>query len=120
MGRLRRSLGGFGTAMLAGGLFAVFVGRMGPETGRAHVPLLLVFGAVYGLAVLGLMRLFGTRKGGHAVAGLLAGPLPAALLLGAAEGQEERGGLLLAGALLGLLIGLLEWVRPRAEEDASS
>jgi hypothetical protein len=94
------------------GLLEHFVGGLGPETGRWHVPFPFFFGTTYGLAVFGVMRLFETRAGGNLVAGLLAGHLPAALLLGAAAGREERGGLLPAGALL----GALEWARPLGAE----
>lgn len=119
-GRLKTWCEGWGTAMLAGALFVVFVGRMSGETTRAAVPLLGLVGAVYGLAVLGLIRLFGTRSFGYPVAGLLAGPLPAALMIGARAAEGDRAGVLLAGSLLGLFVGLLEWARRRPAPPTDS
>jgi len=97
--------------MLAGAMFVLAIGRTDPASSGHHVPQLLLFGAVYGLAVLGLVRLFGLRNWGLAVAGLVAGPVPTALLLQGGTPAEERGGMLFASSLLGLIVGLLEWAR---------
>lgn len=102
---------GWGQAMLAGGLFSIFIGRMQPESGRAAVVVLGLAGALYGLAVLALIRLFHTRSFGLLAAGLLAGPLPIAFLIGPDASGEDRAGMLVLCALLGLLIGALEWAR---------
>ena len=87
--------------------------------GARGVPALALGGALYGLAVLGLMRVFGARRWGLAIAGLLAGPVPAAVLFVSAQtSKEERGGVVFLGCVLGLLLGLLEWNRSaRAGEE---
>jgi hypothetical protein len=111
--RLKRALAGTGTAMLAGAFFFVVVGRIDrlPPVGA-----LALIGAVYGAAVLGLVRLFRARTWGLAVAGLLSGPVPVAVLAGSGGSPDERGGIVALAAVLGTLIGLLEWARQAARE----
>lgn len=115
MSRLRRWTVGWGTAMLTGAFAFVVGGRLG----SAPLPGLAVGGALYGLAVLGLIRLFPVRGWGLPVAGLLCGPVPISLLAGRGGEPGERFGVALIFAGLGLLLGLLEWARQsRAESDA--
>ncbi len=93
---------------------------------RVHEPQpliqLLLFGAIYGVGVLLLLRLFAVRSWGLAVAGMLCGPFPLAVLTSpSATNAEQWGGGVAAGILLGLLVGLLEWARQsKAEADAKS
>ncbi len=103
---------GWGTAMLAGSLYLLtVVGITAQKPGPAAGLGLLLLGAALGLAILALIRLFGTSRWGFPVAGLLAGPVPLILLFTPRIAQGERGGVVLLGALLGLAIGLLEWAR---------
>ena len=102
---------GWGQAMLAGAMFATFVGRMQPESGRRAVIFLVLAGALYGLGVLGLIRLFRTRSFGYLAAGLLCGPFPVAVLVDGNGTEGDRAGMFVVCALLGLLIGALEWAR---------
>jgi hypothetical protein len=72
----------------------------------------LVVGWLYGITVLVLMRLLPVPAGWYWLAGMFAGPLPIALLMPAGTPADERGVILL-GALLGLLLGLLEVAHAR-------
>lgn len=72
----------------------------------------LVLGWLYGLVVGGLMRLFAVPAGAMPLTGLLAGPLPFALLMPASAGQDERG-LIWVGMLAGLVLGCVEWAHAR-------
>lgn len=115
-GRLRAWTAGWGTACLTGAISFLVVGRI---SSQPVVPMLLV-GALYGLGVLGILRLFPVHRWGLAVAGILAGPVPAALLMGGGGTNDDRGGAILATVVLGLLVGLLEWARQaRALSDAN-
>ncbi len=76
----------------------------------------VLVGAALALATLALMRFFAPRSWDHLIAGLLAGPVPIQLLFGPEASAADRGGLLLFGALLGLLIGAMEWARKLREE----
>jgi hypothetical protein len=109
--RLRALLADAWPAMLAGAFFMLTVFRSsGDEGGRAAA---LLVGALYGVAVLGLVRLFRARSFGYLVAGTLSGPVPAALLLPDALPAAERGGACFVAAFLGLCVGLLEWAKVR-------
>ncbi len=116
MRKLRRWTSGWANAMLAGCFFWVVVLRVAEPQPLLHLAL---FGALHGLAVLLLMRLFAVRSWGLAVAGVLCGPLPLAVLTQpSAAKADEWGGAVMAGMLLGVLIGLLEWARlSRVEAD---
>lgn len=107
--KLRRATRGLGTAMCTGAL-AFVSGRL-LAADAPHPLALAVLGALYAAAVLGLVRVLGARRWGLAVAGVIAGPVPVALLANPETPAEQRGGLLFVGALLGLCVGLLEWNR---------
>jgi hypothetical protein len=53
------------------------------------------------------------------VAGTTAGPLPIAVLVGLETPHEDRAGMLVLCALLGLSIGILEWARQSGGTDPS-
>lgn len=112
---LRNLMGGDWLAsVLTGAFYTAVVARMD----KPH-PILAVsvFGAVYALAVHGLMSLFGVRRWGWVVAGMLCGPLPAAILMPHnLERPEERGGAILAALLLGIFLGLVRWAREARRE----
>jgi len=98
-------------AALAGGFFALVVLRASePEASRLA---LLVLGGLYGIGVRGLMRLFRVAPFALPIAGLVAGPVPIALVMGASWSSDDRGGALVLGAVLGLVVGVLEWGRLR-------
>ena len=102
--------GGWSTAALAGAFFFLATGRVADPTQTQRLAL-LAMGALYGLAVLGLLRLFRVRAFGLVVAGLLAGPVPLAVLTPVPENPQDLGVLWLAAAVLGALIGTLDWMR---------
>ena len=72
----------------------------------------LVVGWLYGVVVGGAMRLFRVPPGAYPLTGLLAGPLPFALLTPVNASVEARG-LIWLGMLAGLVIGLVEWASAR-------
>jgi hypothetical protein len=110
MRRLRALLAGdVLVSVWTGAVFGLLVGRLEQPN-----PILVVmaFGGLYSLAVHGLMGLFGVRRWGWIVAGALSGPFPFALLW--AHGrvtQDERGGGIAVGMLLGIVLGLVRWAR---------
>lgn len=118
MRRLRATLAGdWLVSVWTGAAFGLLIGRL-----EMPNPILVVmaFGGLYALAVHGLMGLFGVRRWGWLVAGLLAGPIPFALLF--AHGrvtQDERGGGIAMGMLLGLLLGLVRWAREARRADGA-
>lgn len=118
MRRMKRFLADSAPSVLAGAFFslALFRGE-GDEGGRLGA---LILGALYGLSVLGLLRLFRTRSFGYLVAGMIAGPVPMALLLPAPLPEAERGGAWLVTALLGFCVGALEWARVRSAAPADA
>lgn len=115
--KLKRWCAGWGTALYAGALFAVVAGRVAdPQGGLGAILVLAMAGALYGLGVLGLMRVFGARRWGLIVAGALCGPVPAVLLFISPQTPEgDRGGVWFFGVVVGLVLGLLEWNRTARE-----
>jgi len=79
----------------------------------------IVVGWLYGVAVAGLIRCLSVPSGWYWLAGLFAGPIPFALLTPDSTPAKERG-VILVGALLGLLIGLLETAHARRAGAARS
>jgi len=71
-----------------------------------------VIGWLYGVVVGGGLRIFRVPPGAYPLAGLLAGPLPIALLMPAGASADARG-LVWLGALAGIVIGLVEWATSR-------
>jgi hypothetical protein len=99
---------------LAGAFFALGIVRLS-EPSQSRLALILV-GGLYGVAVLGLMGLFRVERWAHLVTGVLAGPVPAALLVPASAGKEAAG-MIALGALFGLLLGALELGRRTIAEE---
>lgn len=116
MRKLRRGAADALPSMLAGAFSALAMRVAGEGGGRLA---LLLFGALYGLAVLGLLRLFRAPGFGLVVAGLFCGPVPAALLVQEPLKAEDRGGAWVGLALFGALLGALEWARARAARRAA-
>jgi len=113
MRRLGRFLSGAMPAMLAGAFFVLALARLASDDGTRLGS--LIFGALYGLAVVGLIRLFRIAPWGLWFAGIFAGPVPAALLVPRGADTSETGGLWVACAVFGLLIGGLEHARRKAD-----
>lgn len=67
----------------------------------------ILVGWLYGASLMGLMRLVPVGPGWYWLAGIFAGPIPIALVMPDGTPANERG-VILAGALFGLLLGLLE------------
>lgn len=103
---LGRFLASVNHAGLAGALF--FLVLLVREEGTVGH---LLLGWFYGIAVLGLIRLFRIRPWAYAVVGLITGPVPAALLFGANAAENEWAGIWLVSALFGLVVGLIECAR---------
>jgi len=96
---------------MAGGVVLMALGRaQDPELSRLG---LLLLGGLFGIAMVGLIRLFRIAPWGYPWAGLVSGLVPPGLFFGAGGSGDDRGGFLLISALLGVLIGLLEWARVR-------
>ena len=96
-------------AGLAGGCFGAAV--VAGQPGGTGFPGLVV-GWLYGVVVGGALRLFKVPPGAYPLAGLLAGPLPIALLTPTDAANDARG-LVWLGAIAGLVIGLVEWAASR-------
>lgn len=108
MRRLLRFLGGLNHAGLAGALVCLTV--FAQQEGQSHVAHLLV-GWLYGVGVLGLIRLFQVASWAYPIVGLLCGPAPLAVLTARQASAEDWGGAMAVTVLLGLVIGLLEAAR---------
>ena len=94
---------------LAGGFLGAAV--VAGQPGGTGLPG-LVIGWLYGVVVGGTLRLFRVPPGAYPLAGVLAGPLPIALLTPVGAGADARG-LVWLGAIAGLVIGLVEWAASR-------
>lgn len=112
MRRVAALLASFAPAALAGGLFLAAFGAV-QSPGKPVLGALLV-GALCGVVVAGLLRLFRVAPFGYPVAGLFCGPVPFLLLSArSVQGSDERAAVWLVSALFGLLVGALEWARVR-------
>lgn len=93
---------------------SIGVAAEGPKAGV----FLGLLGALFGLYVSGVIRLFPVHPAGFALVGMFMGPLPLCFI----GARSERGGMVLFGLALGALLGLLEWSlearRPRVSEGA--
>jgi hypothetical protein len=94
---------------LTGGCLGAMVVAVQPS--GTGLPGFLI-GWLYGVVVGAGLRLFRVPPGAFPLAGLLAGPLPIALLMPVGAAVEARG-LVWLGALAGLVIGLVEWAVSR-------
>jgi hypothetical protein len=105
---------------LCGAFLALVLFQLEPAEGSRVVSLLL--GWLYGVAVAGLMRFFRVAPWAYPLLGLLCGPVPFALLVPGSTTRDERGALWAMTAVLGLLIGLLEWAREsrRAKDEPAA
>ena len=119
--RIRHAFRGTWTAMVCGGLFCLPIGRLVTagqvENFFARMIVTAIFGALCGVVILGALRLFRTSSWGFPIAGPLAGTLPIVVMVPAKTSQDDFGGLWLLSAILGLIIGLLEWRRVSAEAE---
>ena len=98
-------------AILAGGLFALPLSHHADGGVVGYLVALLVcflFGALFGVVILTAIRFFRTDRWGYPIAGLLSGAVP---LIVVPMSGKDLGGLWIVSALLGVLIGLLEWER---------
>ncbi|NOT30376.1 MAG: hypothetical protein HOP15_08000 [Planctomycetes bacterium] len=100
---------GLGGAFLGLALF-----QMNPGSNRLAG---LVVGWLYGISVWGLMRVLSVAPAWAWLAGIFAGPIPIALLMPRDTPAGERG-VILIGALLGCLLGLLEMAHSRRSARA--
>ena len=102
-----------GVLCLPSGIGGAFLGlalfQLGPGGHRIAG---LVVGWLYGISVWGLMRLLPVPRGWSWLAGIFAGPIPLALLMPNGNTADERG-VILVGAVVGLLLGLLEVAHAR-------
>ncbi len=119
MRRLGRALLSVNHAGLAGAFVAIAASMAGPD--RSFVGA-FVGGWLLGVATLGLIRLFSVSPWAYPVVGLVAGPIPIALLVGlfGKDGaSDEWGGAWVLSALFGAVVGVLEWARVRQLERES-
>lgn len=102
-----------GWVLLPSGLAGGFLGAavVAGQPGGTGLPGLVV-GWLYGVVVGGAIRLFRVPPGAYPLAGLLAGPLPIALLTPVDAAADARG-LVWLGGIAGLVIGLVEWAASR-------
>jgi hypothetical protein len=91
---------------------ALFVGVLPQDPGLGPRLVLLVVGWLYGRLLGALVRASRLTPGAWPLAGLILGPAPASLLL-FRLGREEHGAVVALGALLGLLVGTIEWAHQR-------
>ena len=112
--RLRAFLGGLVPSALGGAFFLTALSQVLDPSQRIGDS--LVIGAIAGVAVVGLIRLFRVAPWGYAVAGVVCGPIPFLLLARSEPIREgDRFGVWLVGAFFGLVLGLLEWARVRRD-----
>ncbi len=104
-------------AASAGGLATLAAQRfLAPDA--TSLSLGFLAGAAWGVAVVVLFGLFRIARWGLPWAGLVCGPVPVALVVSETLTLRERAALYAGSALLGFLLGLLEWAR-RGAADGS-
>ena len=108
-----RRLGAVVGSLMPGGLAAAFcflgvVRAMDPGTPRSVA---LFLGWLAGAALVGLMRLFRVASWALPLTGILSGMFLMGIAMGSDSSNEDRGGALFLGAILGLIVGLVEWAR---------
>lgn len=109
--RIKRWVHSYRLAILAGGLFALPLSHQAAGGPIGYLVALLacfLLGGLFGVVILTAIRFFRTERWGYPIAGLLAGSVP---LIVVPMSGKDLGGLWVVSALLGLLIGLLEWER---------
>ncbi len=119
MRRMRAFLAGLMPGGLIGGFFVLTFLRVVDPSGASRLAAFLL-GWLYGVGVLGLLRLFRVSPGVYPLVGLVCGPVPVALLLKSDTPDDQRGTLWLLAAVLGLLIGAVEWARIRQRAAAGA
>lgn len=117
-GRLRGFLASLMPSGLVGAFFLLVVGRF-TEPGHSNRLALFAFGWLYGVGVLALIRLFRVTPGVYPLVGLVCGPVPVALIANAGMEKGELGGLGVLTALLGVIVGTIEWARVRRADGAA-
>lgn len=117
--RIRGFLGSLMPAGLVGAFFLLVVGRL-MEPGQANRVALFAFGWLYGVGVLALIRLFRVTPGVFPLVGLVCGPVPVALIANAGMQRGDLGGLGVLTALLGVVVGTIEWARVRRGDAVGS
>ena len=68
----------------------------------------LVVGWLYGIVVCALVRVFRVPVGAYPLAGLIAGPVPFALLMPPGASEADRS-VIWVGLFAGLILGCVEW-----------
>jgi hypothetical protein len=92
-------------AGLAGGMLGAALGAVMP--GGTGLPG-FVAGWLYGVVIGALVRLFRVPPGAYPLVGLVAGPLPFALLMPHDAAAGDRG-VIWVGLVAGLILGCVEW-----------
>ena len=106
---LRRLVGDLTPGALAGAFFLLAAGSW-TASERSRTALLAI-GALIGISIVLLVRLFRVAPWAYPLAGFLAGPVPLALIADRGAGRDEGLQTWFASALLGGVIGALEWAR---------
>ena len=104
--RIRGALASIAPAFLGGGFY---LQSMTMLLGEHPPPGSLLMGGLYGLGVLGLMRLFPVARWAYPFTGFICGPVPLVLFRDAP--REDVQGLVALTALFGIVLGFLEWAR---------
>lgn len=93
------------------------------QFGPAQALLILLVGGIYGVAIRAVMGLFPVERWAYIFTGLLAGPIPGAIVLSLRHrswtSNDDRGGAWLFAVLLGILVGLVEWAAEARRERES-
>ena len=115
MRRWKRLFGGLVPAGMAGAFFALILRLRDPEDANRFG--LLLAGGLYGIAIVGLIRLFRVAPWCYPIVGLVCGPVPFAILANQGTEEDMRIAMLPLTAILGLIVGCIEWARVRRGND---